>query len=284
MQNQACKEDVRVEKLRRNDRMSAMMKILSDSPNRIFTLSNFCELFGTAKSTMSEDIDLLRDMVKHFGLGELETVTGAAGGVRYRNTVDKRDARAYIEGLCEQMSGAARVLPCGYLYDADILCAPEHVDRLGAILATEYYDAAPDFVLTMETKGIPVAYATARNLGVPLVIARRFSKVYEGSAVYIDYVSGSSGSLETMSLARRSVKEGQKCLIVDDFLKGGGTAKGMTELMREFNVEVVGMAFMLATVAPAKKRVTGAKSLMTLDFTGEEQENAVVRPADWLMA
>ena len=273
-----------MEKLRRNDRMSAMMKILSDSPNRIFTLSNFCEMFGTAKSTMSEYIDLLRDVVKHFDLGELETVTGAAGGVRYRSKVARQEARAYIEGLCEQLSGEARVLPCGYLYDADILCAPEHVDRLGAILATEYYDAAPDFVLTMETKGIPVAFATARNLGVPLVIARRFSKVYEGSAVYIDYVSGSSGSLETMSLARRSVKEGQKCLIVDDFLKGGGTAKGMTELMREFNVDVVGMAFILATVAPERKRVSDTKSLMTLDFTGEEKETAVVRPADWLLA
>lgn len=278
----ASKEVICVEKLRRNDRMSAMMKILSDSPNRIFTLSSFCERFGAAKSTMSEDIDLLREVVKQFGLGELETVTGAAGGVRYRSKVSREEARAYVESLCEQFSGSERVLPCGYLYDADVLCTPESVDRLGAILATEYYDTNPDFVLTMETKGIPVAFATARNLGVPLVIARRFSKVYEGSAVYIDYVSG-SGHIETMSLARRAVKEGQRCLIVDDFLKGGGTAKGMADLMREFNVEVVGMAFLFATTTPAKKRVTGAKSLMTLEIIGDEEETAIVRPADWLL-
>ena len=65
-----------MEKIRRNERMSAMMKILSDAPNHIFTLSHFCDLFGAAKSTMSEDIDILRDVVKQFGLGELETVTG----------------------------------------------------------------------------------------------------------------------------------------------------------------------------------------------------------------
>ena len=282
MLHPVMKEVIRVEKLRRNDRMSAMMKILSDSPNRIFTLSSFCEMFGAAKSTMSEDIDLLREVVKHFELGELETVTGAAGGVRYRGKVSREEARQYIEGLCEQFSGTERVLPCGYLYDADVLCTPENVDKLGAILATEYYDANPDFVLTMETKGIPVAYATARNLGVPLVIARRFSKVYEGSAVYIDYVSG-SGRIETMSLARRAVKEGQRCLIVDDFLKGGGTAKGMADLMREFSVDVVGMAFMLATATPVKKRVSGAKSLMTLEITGDEEETAIVRPASWLL-
>ena len=93
-----------VEKIRRNERMSAMMKILSASPNRIFTLSYFCELFGAAKSTMSEDIDILRDVVKTFQLGELETVTGAAGGVRYRPRTSKASSRAYIASLCEKLS------------------------------------------------------------------------------------------------------------------------------------------------------------------------------------
>ena len=67
-----------MDKIRRNERMSAMLKLLTDAPNRIFTLSYFCELFGTAKSTMSEDIDILRDVVSTFHLGELTTVTGAA--------------------------------------------------------------------------------------------------------------------------------------------------------------------------------------------------------------
>ena len=125
---------------------------------------------------------------------------------------------------------------------------------------------------------------TAHALGVPLVIARRSSKVYEGSAVNINYVSGSSGHIETMSLSRRAVKEGQRALIVDDFLKGGGTAKGMVDLMHEFNVEVVGMAFVMETAGPGKKRVTGQKSLMILDITQDEQPTALIRPADWLMA
>ena len=48
-----------MDKIRRNERMSAMMKILAAKPNRIFTLSYFCDLFGSAKSTMSEDINIL---------------------------------------------------------------------------------------------------------------------------------------------------------------------------------------------------------------------------------
>ena len=113
------------------------------------------------------------------------------------------------------------------------------------------------------------------------MIARHFSRVYEGSAVNINYVSG-SGNIETMSLSRRAVKENQQALIVDDFLKGGGTARGMVELMREFNVSVAGMAFVMATAAPEKKRVTGEKALMTLEITSGEPAEAIVRPAEWL--
>ena len=269
-----------MEKIRRNERMSAMMKILTAEPNKIFTLSYFCELFGAAKSTMSEDIDILREVVSQFGLGELVTVTGAAGGVRYRTKVKRPAAREFITDLCQQLSGPDRVLPGGFLYSSDVLANPAVVDRMGEIIATEYYNTQPDFVLTMETKGIPVAFATAHALGVPLVIARRASKAYEGSEININYVSG-SGKIGTMSLSRRAVKEGSRCLIVDDFLKGGGTAKGMVDLMREFNAEVVGMAFVMSTAKPLKKRVNGEKSLMVLELD-PDSDTAVVKPAFWL--
>ena len=270
-----------MDRIRRNERMTAMMRLLSGTPNRIFTLNSFCELFGAAKSTMSEDVDLLRQVAEGFDLGEVETVTGAAGGVRYRPTVSRAKARQYIGELCEKLSGTERVLPGGFLYYSDILSTPETVNRMGEIIATEFYRTEPDFVLTMETKGIPVAFATANALGVPLVIARPSSRVYEGSAVNISYVSG-SGSIETMSLSRRAVKEHQQALIVDDFLKGGGTARGMVELMREFNVTVAGMAFVMATAAPEKKRISGEKALMTLEITDGESATALVKPAEWL--
>ncbi len=271
-----------MDKIRRNERMSAMMKMLAGAPNRIFTLNSFCELFGSAKSTMSEDVDLLREVCAAFDLGTVETVTGAAGGVRYRPAVSRKKARATIMELCGKLSGTERVLPGGFLYYSDILSTPDIVNRMGEIIASEFMSCEPDFVLTMETKGIPVAFATANALGIPLVIARHSSKVYEGSAVNINYVSG-SGSIETMSLSRRAVKENQQALIVDDFLKGGGTAKGMVELMREFNVSVAGMAFVMATEIPEKKRISGEKSLMTLSVKEGEPAEAVVRPSAWLM-
>ena len=160
---------------------------------------------------------------------------------------------------------------------------PEIVRKMGVIIAGEFYDAAPDFVLTMETKGIPAALMAAQALGVPLVIARRSSKVYEGSAVNINYVSGSSAHIETMSLSRRAVREGQRALIVDDFLKAGGTARGMIELMGEFNVEVVGMAFVMAKAQPASKLIQGERALMVMDLEGEDKSVTFLYPSDWIL-
>ena len=96
----------------------------------------------------------------------------------------------------------------------------------------------------------------------------------------ISYVSG-SGNIETMALSRRAVREGQRCLIVDDFMRGGGTARGMVELMKEFNVSVAGICFVLALENPKKRLIEGEKSLMLLsDMRDGEPMN--VRPADWI--
>jgi len=72
-----------MDKIKRNERIGAMARILTAAPNHIFTLSHFCGMFDAAKSTISEDIELLRQVYGQFGLGEIETVTGAAGGVKF---------------------------------------------------------------------------------------------------------------------------------------------------------------------------------------------------------
>lgn len=268
-----------MDKTKRAERLAVMGQVLTAAPNRIFTLSYFCDLFGAAKSTVSEDVAMLAETYRAYSLGAVETVTGAAGGVRYRPIGVGGSARPFLEGLCERLADPTRVLPGGYLYFSDILADPEYVSAMGCLIASEYYDAHADFVLTMETKGIPVALAAASALRVPLVIARRVTKVYEGSAVNISYVSG-SGMIETMSLSRRAVHEGQHALIVDDFSRGGGTERGMLALMKEFNVTVEGVCFVLS-LDDGRGTAENRRSLMLMDpiLNGEP---ARVRPADWI--
>ena len=74
-----------MEKVKRNVRMAVIAQRLTDTPNQIHTLNEFASLFGAAKSTISEDITLLAEAFGQYGGGAIETVPGAAGGVRYRS-------------------------------------------------------------------------------------------------------------------------------------------------------------------------------------------------------
>lgn len=270
-----------MDKIKRNERLGAMTKILTDTPNRIHTLSEFCEIFGAAKSTISEDIDLISASFKRFDLGRIETVAGAAGGVRYRAMPSQEKIRRVLKELAEKLSEPGRMLPGGFLYTSDITAESAIAQAMGEILAAHYYDRQPHFVLTMETKGIPIALMTARMLDIPLVIARRDSRAYEGSAVKINYIAGGGNErIETMALARRAVAPGQRALIIDDFMKGGGTLQGMVDMMREFQAEVVGVGVMIATAKPEIKRVNGARSLLILEGFDQETGRAIVRPSE----
>ena len=268
-----------MDKFKRNERLAVMTQVLTAAPNKIFTLSHFCEMFGAAKSTVSEDTAILAAILRQFGLGTVETVTGAAGGMRYRPMAQEGEGRRFMEEICEMMRAPSRVLPGGYLYFSDILSDPVLVSGMGKLFASQFYDAGVDFVLTMETKGIPVALMTAEALHVPLTIARHSSKVYEGSAVNINYVSG-KGVIETMSLSRRAVKEGSTALIVDDFMRGGGTARGMLSMLSEFNVHCAGACFVMA-LEPSAHLMENQKALMLLDEV-RPGEPIQVRVADWV--
>ncbi len=269
-----------MDKVKRVERVIVMMRVLCGMPNQIIPYSRFCEMFQLAKSSVSEDVAMIERAVKTWDLGEVETVTGAAGGVRFRPRVSKSATLSFVQTLCEQLNAPERMLPGGYLYLSDLLAEPKLVRRMGDILAGPYFDQGIDFVLTMETKGIPVATMTAEALHVPLVIARRASKVYEGSAVNINFPDG-KGGIETMSLARRAVKSGQRALIVDDFMRRGGTARGMIALMAEFGVCVAGLAFVLAQDGEALIADLPVHPLMYFK-TEEGRDAMVVRPAPWV--
>ena len=273
-----------MEKIKRNERIGVIVRVLSDAPNRLFSLATFAERFGAAKSTISEDLLIVRDLLERNGLGRLETITGAAGGVRFIAQPRRAQAAESIARICEKLMAPDRILPGGYLFMTDVLSEASVVARMGEILAAQFVQNQPDFVLTAEAMGIPVGLMTARALSVPLIIARRDNRAQEGSVVSIHHLSGSSGRLQSMSLSKRAVKEGQRALIIDDFMKGGGTGKGLTDLMREFAIKVVGMGVVIETEKPKQKLVSQYLSLMTLGEIDDKRMRIDIRPSPWLTA
>ncbi len=263
-------------KLKRNERIGAIVKILCDSPNKVFTLNYFTTMFNSAKSTISEDLVIVKKIMEELSLGKVVTIAGAAGGAKFVPKMGKEEKQKLIEQICEDVKKPERVMPGKYLYMADILYNPSYTKGIGDIFAEKYSDEQNriDYVLTVETKGIPIAMMTARGLNVPLVIARHENKVTEGPKISINYISGSTGHLQTMYISKNAIQKGSNVLIVDDFMKAGGTAKGMMRLVEELECNVAGVCVLLETKTPQQKLVVDYTSLIKLE--GINEDDAIV--------
>lgn len=253
-------------KLKRSSRLVDMTVFLLRHPHQVISLSCFSERYESAKSSISEDLAIIKDNFESAGIGYLHTLAGAAGGAMYIPGMDRTEAVRLIDDLSEQLTASDRLLPGGYLYMTDLLGSPEYVNAIGRLIASAYIHEKIDAVMTMETKGIPLAYAVATQRNVSVVIARRSSRVTEGSTVSINYLSGSSNRIQTMVLPRRSLKENARVLIVDDFMKAGGTMKGMMNLSREFGAIVVGKAVFVEKKDRRAKLVDHYISLLKLSI------------------
>lgn len=230
-----------MKKLKRSSRLVEMTQYLLARPHTLISLTAFADRYQSAKSSISEDLAIIKEVFEEEGIGELHTLAGAAGGVKYMPMMRESVALDIIKDICKELGQPDRVLPGGYLYMTDMLGQPELLADVGRMFATAFAHRKIDVIMTVETKGIPLAYATAACLNIPVVIVRRDNKVTEGSAVSINYVSGSTKRIQTMSLARRALKEQSRVLIIDDFMKAGGTIQGMMDLLFEFKATVAGV-------------------------------------------
>ncbi|MFN7253033.1 MAG: pur operon repressor [Anaerobacillus sp.] len=229
-----------MKKIRRSGRLIDLTNHLIHNPHQLIPLTYFAERYESAKSSISEDLAIIKEIFESQETGLLLTVSGASGGVKYIPTASKVEMRKFLTDLCSKLEDSNRVLPGGYLYMMDIIGNPRLMNEIGRYFATLFANNHVDVIMTMATKGIPLAYAVATYMNVPVCIVRHEHRITEGSLVSINYVSGSTKRIQTMSLAKRSLKEGSNVLIIDDFMKAGGTIKGMINLVEEFQSNVVG--------------------------------------------
>ncbi len=270
-------------KYKRNQRIGALMKVFAEKPNHVFSYNYFCDLFNAAKSTISEDVSIVKDLVEEMNFGKIETISGAAGGAVFTPILGSEEKIAILDELCSLFSHKNRLLPGGFIYMTDIFNNPNIVYSMAKVISSEFSNMDIDYIVTVATKGIPVAFMTGLMLNVPVAVIRRNNRITEGATVSINYVSGSSNSIQTMSLSRRSLKDNAKVLLVDDFMKGGGTCKGMEDMMREFNAHVVGTAVVIETKEPEKKLVDDYISLLVLNSINFKEGIIEIKPNQKLL-
>lgn len=270
-----------MKKLKRSERLVELTQYLLSRPHSLIPLTTFAERYQSAKSSISEDLAIIKEVFQEEGIGELQTMAGAAGGVRYLPKAPVARSLAFIESICRELTQSDRILPGGYMYMSDILGEPQTVNEIGRTFATLFAEVEADAVMTVETKGIPLAYATANYLNLPVIIVRRDHSAVEGSAVSINYVSGSAKRMHTMSLGRRALKEQSRVLIVDDFMRAGGTIQGMKDLLGEFRAQVAGVGVFVEAGDVQEHLVTDYVSLARIQDIDTKSKLASVSPGNY---
>lgn len=264
-------------KLKKTYRLVAIVKILTDNPNEVITFSHFTELFQAAKSTISSDIALVKQVFENLELGKVVTISGAAGGVKYIPQIFEEKGEEFLTKFCRELENPKRILPGKFLYLLDLIYNPNVVEEIGRLFSTVIDYSQADYLVTIETKGIPMAIMTARAMNLPLLIIRKDTKISEGPSISITYVSGKNNTeIKRMSLPIKSIEKGSKVIIIDDFMRGGGTIKGMNDLMKEFSAKVIANAVIISTEKPEIKRIDNVISLVTLDNVNGKN---IARPA-----
>lgn len=138
-------------KLRRSERMVVISNYLINHPYELTSLNTFAEKYESAKSSISEDIVIIKRAFEEMEIGHIETITGAGGGVIFTPSISDK-ARAMVEDLRTKLSESNRILPGGYIYLSDLLSTPSILNNIGRIIAKTFRNQKIDAVMTVATK------------------------------------------------------------------------------------------------------------------------------------
>lgn len=131
------------------------------------------------------------------------------------------------------------------------------LDEMGAEFERLYHDAGVTKILTIEASGIAIAIMAAKHFGVPLVFAKKNKTLNIHGDVYVSKVeSFTHKTTYDITVSKAFLNEGDKVLIIDDFLATGNALIGLIDLCKQAGAEVLG-----AGIAVEKAFQEGGKLL-----------------------
>ncbi|MEW4369076.1 xanthine phosphoribosyltransferase [Paenibacillus kandeliae] len=123
---------------------------------------------------------------------------------------------------------------------------PQLMVKMGKAFAELYRDEQITRVVTVESSGIPVAFATAMELGVPLVFARRKKTLLADADALVERVpSFTKGIVTDIMLSRQFVTENDRILFIDDIIANGDAARGLVKIIQRSGATLVGVGIVI---------------------------------------
>lgn len=123
--------------------------------------------------------------------------------------------------------------------------------ELTVACATELLKKAPafDYILTAESKGIPLAYEMARQAGAKKwLLARKGAKLYMRNVFGVEVRSITTDHVQKLYLDGEdaALMKGKRILIVDDVISTGESLAALEKLVTEAGGEICGRMAILA--------------------------------------
>ncbi|HBU81204.1 MULTISPECIES: xanthine phosphoribosyltransferase [Paenibacillus] len=113
--------------------------------------------------------------------------------------------------------------------------------EMGREFAARFRESGVTRVITVESSGIPVAFAAAYELGVPLVFARRKKTLLADPDAYCERVpSFTKGIVTDIMVSREYIHENDRILFIDDIIANGDAARGVIKIIERSGAELVG--------------------------------------------
>ncbi len=141
--------------------------------------------------------------------------------------------------------------------------------------AAELLKKAPayDYILTAESKGIPLAYEMARQAGdAKWLLARKGPKLYMQNIFGVEVKSITTAAVQKLYLdgADAALMRGKRILIVDDVISTGESLRALEQLVEQAGGEVCGrMAILAEGDAQSREDLIYLEKLPVFNAKGE---------------
>jgi xanthine phosphoribosyltransferase len=100
-------------------------------------------------------------------------------------------------------------------------------------------------ILTIEASGIAPAVMVGFLLNVPVVFAKKKKPSTMADMLVTEVFSFTKNTSYSVCVAKEYLHEGDNVLFIDDFLANGNAAKGIIDLVKQANANLLGMGFII---------------------------------------
>lgn len=101
-------------------------------------------------------------------------------------------------------------------------------------------------VLTIETSGVAIACAVARELGVPVVFAKKSRSINLDGPIYeAEIPSYTHQTINRVIVAAKFLSKDDHVLLVDDFLANGYAMQGLISIVESADATVEGLGIVI---------------------------------------